>query len=187
MVRTSTFRKERILMIHKLLTFDIADRRNRQIFQAIIQGLIDLCDFIGDTSQMVMAEIGSDRGESAELFAQYFKKVFCIDPLIDPIEQEPSFRARIARFNNIVPVRLWSEQASQTFEDNSFDFIYIDADHSYEAVKKDIEWWLPKLRGKYIGGHDFHGGNLGVVRAVIERFGEPRIFQDNSWIKKVKE
>ena len=51
-----------------------------------------------------------------------------------------------------------------------FDLIFIDADHSYEAVKQDIENWLPKLKkGGTICGHDY-GNWEGVGRAVNEKW-----------------
>ena len=39
--------------------------------------------------------------------------------------------------------------------DLSIDFLFIDADHSYEAVKADWNGWSPKVRkGGYIALHD---------------------------------
>ena len=32
------------------------------------------------------------------------------------------------------------------FEDNFFDYIYIDAEHTFKAVTKDLEVWYPKLK-----------------------------------------
>lgn len=38
-----------------------------------------------------------------------------------------------------------------------FDFIFIDGDHTYEAVKQDFEDWLPlNSSGGYIAFHDSH-------------------------------
>lgn len=55
---------------------------------------------------------------------------------------------------------------------NSADFIYLDADHSYESVKADIEAWLPHVKvGGVIAGHDFHRAFPGLRKAVEERFG----------------
>jgi hypothetical protein len=65
----------------------------------------------------------------------------------------------------------YSDKAASRFEDNSVDFVFIDADHEYESVKKDISAWYPKVRsGGVIAGHDFHDGGLGVQRAVREFF-----------------
>lgn len=52
--------------------------------------------------------------------------------------------------------RIDSKNASSIFKDESLDFVYIDANHKYEYVKKDIESWLPKVRkGGILSGHDY--------------------------------
>ncbi len=55
-------------------------------------------------------------------------------------------------------------------EDNSLDFVYIDADHSYEGVRGDINIAFSKVKsGGYILGHDYVSPRFdGVVRAVNE-------------------
>jgi hypothetical protein len=59
-----------------------------------------------------------------------------------------------------------TEAASHAPSD--LDFAYIDADHSYAAVKEDIASWFPKVkRGGIFGGHDCVAGS-GVHRAVTE-------------------
>ena len=70
----------------------------------------------------------------------------------------------------ITPVRKPSVEAAKDFADGSVDIVYIDANHTYEEVKKDIEAWLPKVKkGGIISGHDY-GGWEGVTRAVNEAF-----------------
>ena len=55
-----------------------------------------------------------------------------------------------------VMVRATSEIASDMFEDNSLDFVYIDANHAYDYVVQDIELWYPKVKeGGYLCGHDY--------------------------------
>ena len=44
------------------------------------------------------------------------------------------------------------------------DMVFIDADHSYEAVKKDVETWLPKTR-KLICGHDY---DIAEVKKAVD-------------------
>jgi hypothetical protein len=44
-----------------------------------------------------------------------------------------------------------------TFQDESLDFVYIDADHGYHAVIADCVAWWPKVkRGGLFCGHDFY-------------------------------
>lgn len=60
---------------------------------------------------------------------------------------------------------------AKDFEDRSIDFIFIDANHTYEFVSKDIAAYLPKMKpGGIMAGHDFNGAHPGVVQAVIEAF-----------------
>ena len=55
-----------------------------------------------------------------------------------------------------IMIRANSKIASNFFEDNSLDFVYIDANHAYEFVKEDIELWYPKVKsGGYVMGHDY--------------------------------
>jgi hypothetical protein len=58
------------------------------------------------------------------------------------------------------------------FEDNSIDFLYIDGDHRYKDISKDIKKWYPKVRlGGFFGGHDYVvARKCGVIQAVDEFF-----------------
>jgi len=49
-----------------------------------------------------------------------------------------------------------SERARRRIKNNSLDFCYIDADHNYQKVKKDINWWWVKIKkGGILCGHDY--------------------------------
>tara|TARA_R110000787_G_scaffold113385_1_gene222597 strand:- start:2789 stop:3325 length:537 start_codon:yes stop_codon:yes gene_type:complete len=51
--------------------------------------------------------------------------------------------------------------------DESLDFVYIDCDHSYEGVMKDLESWTPKVKkGGVIAGHDYLNPVYYVNKAV---------------------
>lgn len=77
-------------------------------------------------------------------------------------------------WNFVKTIKSISWEAASRFPDKYFDFIYIDADHSYESVKKDIIAWLPKLSSHgVIAGHDYNpnANNGDVIRCVNEIFG----------------
>lgn len=64
-----------------------------------------------------------------------------------------------------------SWEIAARYADKSLDFVFLDADHHYESIRKDIDAWLPKVkRGGIIAGHDFSPEFEGVIRAVIETF-----------------
>lgn len=64
-----------------------------------------------------------------------------------------------------------SLEASKLYEDNSLDFVMIDASHKYEDVVDDIKAWWPKLKeGAILAGDDWD--HEGVKKAVLECFGE---------------
>jgi hypothetical protein len=69
----------------------------------------------------------------------------------------------------------------RSFPDNTFDMVYIDGDHSYEGVKKDLQVAILKVKpGGWIMGHDFglnfekarHVYEFGVEKAVRELCGQ---------------
>lgn len=56
----------------------------------------------------------------------------------------------------IIPVRMTSTDAAQTFQDGLFAGVFIDADHSEDGVMKDLTYWKPKVcRGGIFAGHDY--------------------------------
>jgi len=67
-------------------------------------------------------------------------------------------------------VRQSSLEAAEKFPDGSMDFVFIDADHSYEGCRKDIYAWKPKVKkGGYLCGHDYNFPSCpGVKEAVDE-------------------
>jgi predicted O-methyltransferase YrrM len=104
----------------------------------------------------------------------------------DTVKQE--FEINLRYFDNITLHEDYSYNVVDEFEDNSFDFIYIDASHTYEDTKKDIELYLPKVKkGGIIGGHDYQQDEFpGVKKSVLELVGKPdEVFRDYSWVKKL--
>jgi len=126
-----------------------------------------------DKRDMKALEIGSWKGCSAKAIAEQLIEtggtLICVDDwkgngnadTLQIATKEDVFH--IFR-NNMQILGLWdilkpmimtSKEASLIVEDETLDFIFLDADHSYEEVKADILRWMPKL--KYDGafcGHD---------------------------------
>ena len=99
----------------------------------------------------------------------------------------------MAWFPQLKVVKLTSEEAAKLFPNHYFpkgyfDLIFIDGDHTYEAVKQDIQLWQPLLIPEGIlCGHDYSERHYpGVKRAVDEIFGEENIklLGNNIWVKK---
>ena len=45
------------------------------------------------------------------------------------------------------PIRADSSAAATQFSDHSIDFLYVDAGHTYDAVKRDVVAWWPRRVG----------------------------------------
>jgi len=75
----------------------------------------------------------------------------------------------LAGFENVTIVRKYSHIAAADVADESIDFIYIDADHSYAAVLLDLQSWFPKLKQRGImAGHDY---GTESVKSAVDDFG----------------
>ena len=79
--------------------------------------------------------------------------------------------------------RMDSVSAAGLFADDSLDLVFIDANHSFQAVATDIRAWLPKIRkGGIICGHDYnHEGNWNdLAEAVDMIFPERKLVLDTA-------
>jgi predicted O-methyltransferase YrrM len=76
-----------------------------------------------------------------------------------------------------------SSEAASDFKNGSIDFVFIDAAHDYESVKKDLIAWLPKVKKTgMIAGHDIDAA--GVYKAVEEVIGKGKFeIVGRSWVK----
>lgn len=132
------------------------------------------------TTDLIGVEIGVAEGINAEniLKSLPMKRLFLVDPYIPYVNpknnQNPEllFPKALKRLNKYgekaVFVRAKSAEAAKVIPDN-LDFVYIDGNHAYDFVKKDIELYYPKIKvSGVIGGHDFATSHIGVCKAVIE-------------------
>jgi predicted O-methyltransferase YrrM len=94
-----------------------------------------------------------------------------------------TFRANTSGFGFIEPIAGDSADTASQFADCSVDFVFLDADHSYEAVLRDLRAWQPKRKpGTLIAGHDW--GWVGVRVAVQETFGRVGVFESIWYTRK---
>lgn len=139
------------------------------------------------------AEIGVQLGVYSATLLEHWRgrRLWSIDPwrtfdsevYVDMSNQPPEMQeyiyaralAELARFGDrSVILRTTSAEAAPTFADAQLDFVYLDAQHHYEAIREDLELWLPKVRsGGVLAGHDYldgetEFGRFGVRRAVNE-------------------
>ncbi len=78
---------------------------------------------------------------------------------------------RFAGDPRVVIHRLESTAAAARLADVDFDWVYVDGDHSYHAVREDLDCWSPRIRpGGVLAGDDYtwrdENGALPVRRAV---------------------
>jgi len=153
-----------------------------------VTGLIQLClDLVKLGTDLEGVEIGSLYGESTNIFLSFphIKKLTCVDLTI-----QSRFTKRLANWiadKRVHPLEMGSATAADLFEDSSLDFVYIDADHSYAAVKSDLEAWYPKLKPNGIlSGHDYGSAFKDDVIKAVDEFLKLHNLQlkqypDSSW------
>ena len=79
-----------------------------------------------------------------------------------------------------------SRQSPDYVDDQSLDFFFIDASHTYKNVKKDLMAWIPKLKNDgWMIGHDINYPS--VEAAVRETIGKYEVGPDNVWFYKNNE
>jgi len=140
-------------------------------------------------SGSTFVEVGSWKGKSSAFMAVEIAnskkniEFYCIDTWEGSLEHQHNKELEKLYdifTNNMQPLqkyykdfRMSSLEAVHRFKDQSLDFVFIDASHEYEDVKKDIEAWLPKIKaGGILAGHDYYLGDIdyfpGVKKAVNE-------------------
>lgn len=127
------------------------------------------------------AEIGSYHGASSCCLASGIRssegRVWCIDTWMNDAVSDgrsdvfPVWQQSTSRFNEVLSVvRGYSHEVVEQVP-NELAMLFVDGDHSYEGVKRDLLLYLPKLReGGILVMHDW--GHEAVRRAA-EQFVHP--------------
>jgi len=171
----------------------------------------DMVNHFPDNSHFV--EVGSWKGRSASYMAVEIYnskkriKFDCVDTWLGSVEHivpnSPFFVKELIHdkdwlyyqfLNNtrpvcdiINPVRSSSLNSVNLYENRSLDFVFIDASHEYDDVKKDILSWYPKIKkGGIIAGHDFttfEGVKQAVHELIIDK-GMNYSLNNSYWVHK---
>lgn len=144
------------------------------------------------SSPIIGVEIGVKEGDNAAEIIQNLniQKLFLIDPWkpfdclsIDIILRQKYLTKEYHNFchsrvlkrfqylgDRVKIIRETSVGAAkQIFE--LFDFVYIDALHTYSAVMQDCKAWFPKIKPiGFLGGHDYCNTVFPGVRRAADEF-----------------
>ena len=131
----------------------------------------------------IVAEVGVNKGNYSEQILKINnpKKLHLIDMWGNEryheglhLEVKDKFKEEI-RTERVEINHGMSTSVVEQFEDNYFDWVYIDTDHTYETTLTELQKFSKKLKpGGMIAGHDYLIGNwismfkYGVVEAVYE-------------------
>jgi predicted O-methyltransferase YrrM len=131
----------------------------------------------------LIVEIGCWKGRSTRALADNCPgKVLAVDTWkgSDEVQHRDLLKDKPADWlikefmGNMAGVHVYAYQldsltAAETFKDELFDMVFIDAGHDYDSVKADILAWGPLIApGGILCGHDYHSGAPGVIEAVNE-------------------
>jgi predicted O-methyltransferase YrrM len=127
-------------------------------------------------------EIGSWKGVSTEAFLLTVPLVLAVDPWDYPDGIFEEFMERCGAYPGLGVRRGKSPEALEGFN-NRFEMCYIDAEHTYDAVRADILAASKIVKDDgWIAGHDFQMPQ--VEKAVLSRVKAPILFRDGSWLVK---
>jgi len=143
-------------------------------------------------SRGTVVDLGTFMGRSAAILSLKAEKVFTIDRFIH--------RAEFADYNynkvcaNLAPflisvLRGQKNRVALRFADEGADVLFIDANHSYDFVKRDFLSWLPKVKkGGCILFHDYVDLWPDVQKFVneLKEGKELEHIEDSGWISVFK-
>jgi predicted O-methyltransferase YrrM len=135
------------------------------------------------TADGKVVEIGSWKGRSTVAICEALKQKPEVEfYAVDTFEGDPEiwkdgykeeldndsiykeFQKNTAEYGFLKIIRTTSNEASIQFADESLDWVFLDGDHSYDAVCNDVRAWFPKLKyGGLLSGHDYTKFAVGLA------------------------
>lgn len=143
------------------------------------EGMVPVLKALGDN--LIGVEVGVCKGVNIKNLldkCHNIRKIYGIDPWIE----YPAIDSKTNKSNyitakqvlssymlddNIKLLKMKSLDAIKLFDDNYFDFVYVDGDHAYEAALSDMQaWWSKVKSGGILSGHDYRPCDIEVRKAV---------------------
>jgi predicted O-methyltransferase YrrM len=156
------------------MTIEWPGKQNRKYF---LKHLIDTNKF------ETIVEVGVRDGRTTFYLLEHcpsIKKYYAIDTNVSLFaNKEEAIKFK----DKLVAIQGFSFDVANQIKELA-DIVFIDADHSYESVKKDIKAYTPKVKhGGMLSGHDidFPGVNK-AVNELIPKYG---VGPNNVWFINV--
>lgn len=159
----------------------------------------------GDT----VVEVGVWKGDfSQELLSQNPGTLHLVDPWktfklgnsrwysIDQEKMDKIYLDVVARFKDEPRIEIHRVSSLEVKFPTPIDLVYVDGDHSYEAVKNDIEHWWPMIKtGGWLTGDDWNwkdkddptrqGPKPAVNEFILKHGLKVNLGNNQWWIQKV--
>ncbi len=166
---------------YKHIRFDNSPDSERLLFK---EALTDIYSPTALAPNLYGIEIGVLNGETSAFLLSLCDTLIGIDP-IEPDSMDSSLIGSTEKIHNntkrfgarFMFINDYSFNVAAGILDNSNDFVFIDGDHTYEAVKLDYKLYFPKVKiGGLIfihdsrmnrGGANFHVGPSRFVDELI--------------------
>jgi predicted O-methyltransferase YrrM len=146
------------------------DKRQRMPIKIPGTNRVTLAKLFEELGYRKGAEIGTARGSNALTLKRHNPelKLYCVDAwaLYDGMhdfkdaavlyEYELSAAARLNPLPDVKIIKAFSMDAVKKFDDETLDFVYIDANHELPYITEDIFYWAKKVKpGGIVSGHDY--------------------------------
>jgi len=132
-----------------------------------------------ENKPIIVIEVGTYKGANALSILKKLnvEKIYLIDPYINYSEYshklgnlssaEKEARKKLRKYKKkIVWIKKTSDEAVDLISEKA-DFVYIEGNHDYKYVKKDLKNYFPKVKkGGILAGHDMP--KKGVSNAIWE-------------------
>ena len=159
-------------------------------------GLVDL---LKNKKELIGLEIGCYAGQNANYLLENMniKELHGVDPYIQYIDwnggltchpedtAENQANQRLSSYSNFIKHKKTSDDCVTDFENEMFDFIFIDGLHTVDQVLKDCRNYYSKLNpGGIFSGHDYTlitGVNQAVTQFAKEVNKQIQTMPTDSW------